>query len=412
MPTENRSSNTEQMFSVPEGYMLVERSIWTEQQVEAATACITLLKVVPGMRDRDLAMAAIDAAQCKAPDIRLSDLLTAAQPLGWVYEGGQEFTSDPDRAHDLRAEGIDLTAVYGLAQHQGEPVALPARKDTTQHWAEPGGVHKAEGWNAYHEELARLGPLYTHPAPFQQGEPVAFYREFVDGREYCEKPFTNDWTPLYTHAAAAGEVEQGYHNSVVEGLVSRQNELREERDTLRAEVDQFKLANARLSKENVDRRNQLAEREAALDALNEIATGYKRDLDERDALLRDINKRHSSGVDFDLPADLAARVTALSASAEPSAPKCEDCSGTGSPGGRMHANGIDAPEYEPYKCEKCDGFGIVGNILNAETCTDCTPSAPVERDELVPAALMLRQAGFGNLADAVDEARAALERKP
>ena len=272
------------------------------------------------MRDRDLAMAAIDAAQCKAPDISLSDLLTAAQPLGWVYEGGQEFTSDPDRAHDLRAEGIDLTAVYGLAQHQGEPVALPARKDTTQHWAEPGGVHKAEGWNAYHEELARLGPLYTHPAPFQQGEPVAFYREFVDGREYCEKPFTNDWTPLYTHAAAAGEVEQGYHNSVVEGLVSRQNELREERDTLRAEVDQFKLANARLSKENVDRRNQLAEREAALDALNEIATGYKRDLDERDALLRDINKRHSSGVDFDLPADLAARVAAVCAtSAEPSA---------------------------------------------------------------------------------------------
>ncbi|MFF3703908.1 MULTISPECIES: hypothetical protein [Pseudomonas] len=123
MPTENRSSNTEQMVSVPEGYMLVERSIWTEQQVEAATACITLLKVVPGMRDRDLAMAAIDAAQCKAPDISLSDLLTAAQPLGWVYDGGQEFTRDPDRAYDLRAEGIELTAVYGHAQHQGEPVA-------------------------------------------------------------------------------------------------------------------------------------------------------------------------------------------------------------------------------------------------------------------------------------------------
>lgn len=39
-------------------------------------------------------------------------------------------------------------------------------------------------------------------------------------------------------------------------------------------------------------------------------------------------------------------------------------------------------------------------------------AAPVERDELVPAALMLRRAGFGSLADAVDEARAALERKP
>ncbi|WP_236193557.1 hypothetical protein [Pseudomonas faucium] len=81
MPTENRSSNTE-MVSVPEGYMLVERSIWTEKQVEAATACITRLKGVHGMRDRDLAMAALDAAQCAAPDIALSDLLPAEQHQG------------------------------------------------------------------------------------------------------------------------------------------------------------------------------------------------------------------------------------------------------------------------------------------------------------------------------------------
>ncbi len=76
MPIENRSSNTE-MVNVPEGFILVERSIWTEQQVEAATACITRLKCVPSMTDRDLAMAAIDAAQCTAPDIALSDLLPA-----------------------------------------------------------------------------------------------------------------------------------------------------------------------------------------------------------------------------------------------------------------------------------------------------------------------------------------------
>ena len=79
MPTENRSSNTE-MVSVPEGFMLVERSIWTEQQVEAATACITRLKSVPTMTDRALAMAAIDAAQCSAPEIALSDLMPAPQP--------------------------------------------------------------------------------------------------------------------------------------------------------------------------------------------------------------------------------------------------------------------------------------------------------------------------------------------
>ncbi|MEE3637063.1 hypothetical protein UIA24_22850 [Pseudomonas sp. AL 58] len=81
MPTENRSSNTE-MVSVPEGYMLVERSIWTERQVEAATACITRLKVAPSMTDRDLAMVAIDAAQCTAPDIALCDLQPALQHQG------------------------------------------------------------------------------------------------------------------------------------------------------------------------------------------------------------------------------------------------------------------------------------------------------------------------------------------
>ncbi|WP_153046057.1 hypothetical protein [Pseudomonas sp. MF6396] len=96
MPTENRSSNTEQMVSVP-------RSLLEE-------AC-----------------------------------------------NGLRITQDRARK-ELRA-----LLAQPAAQHQGEPVALPARKDPTQHWAEPGGVHKAEGWNAYHDELARLGPLYTNP---------------------------------------------------------------------------------------------------------------------------------------------------------------------------------------------------------------------------------------------------------
>lgn len=78
MPSRDQSGNT-QIFSMSEGFILVERSIWTEQQVGGATACITLLKGVHGMRDPDLAMAAIDAAQCKAPDITLADLLLAQQ---------------------------------------------------------------------------------------------------------------------------------------------------------------------------------------------------------------------------------------------------------------------------------------------------------------------------------------------
>ena len=58
----------------PDGFMLVERSIWTEEQVESAAKCIAMLKDVPGMTDRDLALAAMDAGQCHAPDITLIDL--------------------------------------------------------------------------------------------------------------------------------------------------------------------------------------------------------------------------------------------------------------------------------------------------------------------------------------------------
>lgn len=128
MPTENRPSNTEQMVSVPEGYMLVERSIWTEQQVEAATACITLLKGVPGMRDRDLAMAAMDAAQCKAPDIALSDLLPAAQhqgePAWYMIENGLSAVHAKDKAKSER-QGFDMRA-YCVPLYRHPPTSADA----------------------------------------------------------------------------------------------------------------------------------------------------------------------------------------------------------------------------------------------------------------------------------------------
>ncbi|WEA18670.1 hypothetical protein [Pseudomonas juntendi] len=67
----------------------------------------------------------------------------------------------------------DLRAILAqpAVQHQGEPVALPARKDPTEAWAIPVGVHKAEGWNACLDEIAKLGPLYSRPV---QDEPVAW----------------------------------------------------------------------------------------------------------------------------------------------------------------------------------------------------------------------------------------------
>ncbi|MCP3750734.1 hypothetical protein [Pseudomonas sp. SBB6] len=199
MPTENRSSNTEQMVSVPEGYMLVERSIWTEQQVEAATACITRLKVVPGMSDRDLAMAAIDAAQCKAPDVTLADLQAAArvdeldckecegaQRLCWSCNAaaqpqGEQFTYSSKQATNCAGCGtrkhtplrvdemggyvcltcIDqkLESLLSSQEHQGKPVAYLVTDVHGQKKALRAG---AEGIERHRHSGSILVPLYTH----------------------------------------------------------------------------------------------------------------------------------------------------------------------------------------------------------------------------------------------------------
>lgn len=372
MPTENRSSNTE-MVSVPEGFMLVERSIWTEQQVEAATACITRLKNVPGMRDCDLAMAALDAAQCKAPEITLADLLPAQQ-------------------------------------HQGNPVALPARK-LHVHQGLSHTDAKADGWNACLDEIAKLGPLYTHADTAEVGRLRQFevaYMEWIKKTEWVQQ--------------TASPKELGMHRAEI---------INQRLDTLRA---------------------QLAEAHALL----------------RDIELTMDAQEDSVSLGYDIEMRMAT-ILRPSASAEPSAPKCtycgdtgqimvgrsgdandgnapimepcEDCDGSGSSGGQMHSNGMDEPEYEPFKCETCDGFGSVpdgeitgaggvefesGPIQCVKDCPDCKPSAPVDRDERALIELALSEYGKATgkhvLPGGINEnqdgfvhgflVRAALERKP
>ncbi|MFJ7007638.1 hypothetical protein [Pseudomonas putida] len=196
MPTENRSSNTE-LVSVPEGFMLVERSIWTEQQVEAATACITRLKGVPTMTDRALAMAAIDAAQCTAPDIALSDLMPApqphAEPIAWMVGTAFWWTKE-EAERDAAATGLPVVAIGPMPTRQGEPAWFMTE----------GGV------SAMHAKAKARSD--------QQG---------LDTSSYC--------VPLYTHADH-GEVERvkAEHRKHAAELIASRGLIREERDALRA----------------------------------------------------------------------------------------------------------------------------------------------------------------------------------
>lgn len=153
-----------QMVSVPEGFMLVERSIWTEQQVDSAAACITLLKNVSGMTDRDLAMAAIDAAQCKAPDITLADILPAEQHQG-----------EPVAVVDESDDGLFVELIYG---DNGNPLR---RGDKLYTHADPAEVERLREQAETLRLMTNDYLLETERLRTQLAERDALLREIHDG---------------------------------------------------------------------------------------------------------------------------------------------------------------------------------------------------------------------------------------
>ncbi|MCQ0167728.1 hypothetical protein DN388_12270 [Pseudomonas sp. S12(2018)] len=195
---------------------------------------------------------------------------------------------------DTYCSVCDDAIAQPAAQHQSEPVALPERKSYEESFS-VHGQGQIMGWNAYHDEVAKLGPLYTHADAgeverllcirevenrdlakgnhtlrAQLGEAHALLRRCLLAvrEQHCDEgeadfdlpvPLLSDIDAALSAQgcpADAGEAEQGYHNSVVEGLVNRQNELREERDTLRAQLANWQaLAAERL--EMITRRDAL-----------------------------------------------------------------------------------------------------------------------------------------------------------
>lgn len=183
----------------------------------------------------------------------------------------------------------------------------------------------------------------------------------------------------------------------------------------------------------------LAERVAALDAMTEIATGYKRDLDEAHALLKthtdhvaqlcDVMFRHGLGMDKEAETKIYAALAQqqivfalLSASAEPKS--CGACSNGCINGCQLEKDSPEYPRIHFVRAHKHTCANVQPGSTSADIC-DCgavvdgssvqaEPSAPVEidHDALVAAACVLRSQGLGNLSEAVEVARAALERMP
>ncbi|MBG7000109.1 hypothetical protein I5J07_12290 [Pseudomonas aeruginosa] len=88
--------------SVPEGWMLVECGIWTQEQVDEMQKTVARFRNSEFVDNRALAMAVADAGQCKAPEISLAELLAAAPgkevPQAWL-------DVQAERRRQVEAEG-------------------------------------------------------------------------------------------------------------------------------------------------------------------------------------------------------------------------------------------------------------------------------------------------------------------
>lgn len=161
MPTENRSSNTD-MVSVPR---------------ERAELLINLLADVARTahwladNSEDCGDEGID---CQRVDFEaLIDALDKCEELPELPDSPYVRDGWLRAANELRA-----LLSQPAEQHQGDPVALPERESLGGRL--PG--HEAIGWNACLDEIAKLGPLYTHADPDEVEQLTAEIAELLAER--------------------------------------------------------------------------------------------------------------------------------------------------------------------------------------------------------------------------------------
>ncbi|ULL06564.1 hypothetical protein JNO42_05980 [Pseudomonas putida] len=192
-------------------------------------------------------------------------------------------------------------------QHQGEPVALPARINMTKLPTEQSSryhIGERHGWNACLDEIAKLGPLYTRPV---QGEPVAWQDPDNDSR-MCTAEHK-------AYALSKGGAPAAALATLTRPLYTRADPAEIERLTEQLEVANQTIAYAA---------RQAEEKQKVTDALMADAKQFRGERDtlraqlaERDALLRELADAPPAAMEFRLQQKVKA---ALSASAEPGAP--------------------------------------------------------------------------------------------
>lgn len=214
--------------------------------------------------------------------------------------------ADPACAHEWTDDGeFMLTCTKCGAQENHEPHG----------WVQTRGNainHFTQGWDVV-EEWDAQG--FEYKAMFDRADPaevVGRLKELV-GPASCDERIT-----------LRNEVER--LSQIIRDLNDERDEIGAEAGRLRAQLSELKQAFGESQEEVVKRGKLLAERDAQAGQHKLAMDAACGEIAERDALLADISKRHWSGVDFDLPADLVDRIKALYASAEQSAPLYPKCS--------------------------------------------------------------------------------------
>ncbi|HEJ2890200.1 TPA: hypothetical protein SL252_006733 [Pseudomonas aeruginosa] len=149
--------------SVPEGWMLVECGIWTQEQVDEMQKTVARFRNSEFVDDRALAMAVADAGQCKAPEISLAELLAAeAQALRDERDSQQR---------------VAIKAMEELAALHARVVVVPERDARRMDTEYP------EGWNDCLDELARINGMTVSEALLRRlCEPLLSHADYVVAR--------------------------------------------------------------------------------------------------------------------------------------------------------------------------------------------------------------------------------------
>ena len=344
-------TNIPNSATVPDGYLLVERGIWTEEQVAAAAGCITRLKNVPGLSDRDLAMSALDAAQVLTPLVSKH-----VDPCDWTDQQVLDFLGIALRNVDLQGEvrlseirqGFELmrnrtaldcksvapspSETSEVARLSGEVdklrnlLALRNENDLPAKLNFPTLLRKMWSGGEVQEWLDQQGPIYRHPVQ-PRSEPVAPWYYFADCTDPDHSCLFNHEDEAQTQVADhggevvrlwnvpphpdAGEVERlhleiaklQFALSMHDDAAIQDDCARAENRTLSAEVERLRGL------------VELAESEAlsatvARDELCDL-------LAERDALLREIASIPGDSINYHATHMSRIARAALSASAEP-----------------------------------------------------------------------------------------------